>query len=143
MSFTDDFLDALEADLRTALSLTGSAVHRGRFPRDVTAPGALEVWVEPRGVRSQLGGLGGVVEHSYRVHLRLKSVLEPAKTGAAQHDTLAAHEETLRRRYDGQRNFTGLTDLVCLGVGESFVGESDEDRHLLDRYLELTALERS
>ena len=142
MSFSDDFLDALEADLRTALSLSGSAVHRGRFPRDVTAPGSVEVWVEPRSARSQLGGLGGVVEHGYRVHLRLKSVLEPDKTGAAQHDTLAAHEETLRRRYDGLSNFTSLTDLVCLSVGESFAGEDDSDRHLLDRYLELTALER-
>lgn len=142
MSFSDDFLDALEPDLRTALTLTGAAVHRGRFPRDVTSPGALEVWIEPREARSQLGGLGGLVAHDYRIHLRLKSVLEANKTGATQHDSLAAHEETVRRRYDGLRNFTGLADLVCLSVGESFVSDGDE-KQLQDRYLTLTAVERS
>lgn len=139
-SFSDDFLDALEPDLRTALSLTGDAVHRGRQPRAVTSPGALEVWIEPREVRSQQGGLGGTVAHNYRLHLRLKSVLEPNRTGASQHDTLAGHEQTVRRRYDGSRAFYSVTDFVCMSVGESFAGESEGQ--LLDRYTELTALER-
>lgn len=142
MSFEDDLLDLLEADLRTALSLTGEQVYRGERPREPTRAQGLEVWIKPRPVRSQLGGMGGIVSHPFEIHLRYKALNEGIGTGGSKGDTLAGHEETVRRRYDGGRNFyAGLSDLVCLAVTDGSQ-PGDEDLETMDRFVELVALER-
>lgn len=144
-SFLDDLLDLLMPDLVTALSLSTGDVYRGERAREAQRTAGIEVWLRPRPARSSLGGLGGVVAHGVDVHLRLRAPRESDMSGATKGDTLATAEETVRRRYDGTRPFVSggmATALVCLRVGESFVGD-DQGPEVMDRYLELTALERS
>lgn len=145
-SFVDDFLDLLEPDLATALSLSATNVYRGRSPRDPQiAGGSIEVWIEPQESAPELAGLGGCVVHRFRVHLRTRSPREGSKTGGSQHDTIRTGLQAVRRRYDGQRPFasqSAMADLIATSVGEEHVGE-DAGREVLDRYLTLAAVERN
>ncbi len=143
MSFHDDLVLQLRADLAQALSVPAIAVYAGREPQKVTRQG-LEVWILP--LQTEQRGRGGgdqVKVHPYELHVRLKARREGDKTGAAQLDTVRQALETLRQRYDGTRPFaSALPSLIAVQVEEASLDDDAGDDDLLDGALLLRALER-
>ena len=143
MSFHDDLVLQLRADVARALGLPAAAVYSGRQPQKVTRAG-LEVWLRP--LETEPHGRGGgdqVKVHPYEVHVRLKTRREQSQTGGDQLDQVRAALELLRERYDGTRPFvTALPDLVAVQVEEGSVDDDPEEDDLMDGTLILRVLER-
>ena len=143
MSFHDDLVLQLRADMAQALSIPAAAVYGGREPQKVTRQG-LEVWILP--LQTEQRGRGGgdqVKIHPYELHVRLKARREGDKTGAIQLDTVRQALETLRERYDGTRPFaSALPSLIAVQVEEASLDDDAGDDDLLDGALLLRALER-
>jgi len=143
VSFHDDLVLQLRADVARALSLPAAAVYVGRQPQKVTRTG-LEVWLRP--LETEPHGRGGgdqVKVHPYEVHVRLKARREQSQTGADQLDRVRAALEVLRERYDGARPFAAaVPDLIAVHAEEGSVDEDPDDDDLLDGTLVLRVLER-
>ncbi|HBP17411.1 MAG TPA: hypothetical protein DEA08_06425 [Planctomycetes bacterium] len=143
MSFHDDFVLQLRADLAQALQLPAAAVYAGRQPQKVTRTG-LEVWVRPLEVEPHGRGGGDQVKvRPYEVHVRLKERREQSQTGAEQLDRVRAALDLLGGRYDGARPFApALPDLLALQVEEGSVDHDAGEDDVLEGTLVLRALER-
>lgn len=143
MSFHDDLLLQLRADLARALAIPAAAIYAGREPQKVTRQG-LEVWIHP--LQSEQHGRGGgdqVKVHPYEVHVRLKARREGDQTGAAQLDLVRQLLAALRERYDGTRPFAAaLPALIALQAEEASLDDDVGDDDLLDGALLLRVLER-
>ena len=143
MSFHDDLVLQLRADVASALRLPAAAVYGGRQPQKVTRTG-LEVWIRPQETEPHGRGGGDQVKvHPYEVHVRLKARREQSQTGVDQLDEVRAALELLRARYDGARPFAAaLPDLLAVQVEEGSVDEDPDEDDLLDGTLILRFLER-
>lgn len=143
MSFHEDLVLQLRADLAQALSLPAAAVYSGREPQKVTRHG-FEVWI--RVLETEQRGRGGgdqVKVHPYELHVRLKARRDGGKTGAAQLDLVRQVLAALRERYDGTRPFAAaLPALIAVQVEESTLDDDPNDDDLLDGSLVLRVLER-
>ncbi len=102
------------ADLVTAGVVTAApAVYTGRTRQVVTRTDS-EVWLERLPAESAGTGLQRLERVSYLVHVIEGLALRGgAQAGKEQLDALEAKLETIRRRYDGARPFTGdLPEIV-------------------------------
>lgn len=143
MSFHEDFLLQLRADLAQALGLPAAAVYAGRQPQKVTRTG-LEVWLRPRETEHHgRGGGNQLTVHPFEIHLRLHTRREGDQTGAAQLEEVTTQLDLLRERYDGTRPFAAaLPGLVALQVEQASVDPDPDHEDLLDGTLVLRAVER-
>lgn len=143
MSFHDDLLLQLRADVASTLGLSAAAVYGGRQPQKVTRVG-LEVWIRPQETEPHGRGGGDQVKvHPYEVHVRIKSRREQSQTGVDQLDRVREALALLRQRYDGTRPFAAaLPDLIAVHAEEGSVDEDPGDDDLLDGTLVLRVLER-
>jgi hypothetical protein len=143
VSFHEDLLLQLRADLAQALSVPAAAVYVGREPQKITRQG-LEVWIHA--LQTEQRGRGGgdqVKLHPYELHVRLKTRREGDKTGVSQLDTVRRALESLRERYDGTRPFVAaLPALIAVQVEEASLDDDAGDDDLLDGALLLRVLER-
>jgi len=143
VSFHDDLVLQLRADVARALSLPAAAVYAGRQPQKVTRTG-LEVWLRP--LETEPHGRGGgdqIKVQPYEVHVRLNARRDQSHTGGDQLERIRAALELLRERYDGTRPFAAaLPDLVAVQVEEGTVDEDPDEDDLLDGTLVLRVLER-
>ena len=139
--------ELLPQDIRQALNLDDKdAVYSGRYPRPVRRP--FEVWVEGAASR-QLPTLTHANQHPFRLHVRTDlATLGADQSAAAAMETLKAHMETLRDRYDGSLN-TADTDyiaripgLICWTAEEETVDEDPVDSGVLDGIVFVAALVR-
>lgn len=110
MSFYDSLMGAavLPTDLMNAgvVSATGH-VYRGRRPQEPQL-GATEVWVEEMPSPATEGWGGQHVRvHEVRLHVRVEGNPGGDQTGATGLNTVEAHMETLRNRYDAEVLFSG------------------------------------
>lgn len=143
MAFMDTFLTQLATDLETALSLSSSAIYRGRRPQAVSRA-EKEVWLEPLETGNESHGLGGVLEHRVRAHVRLtEGADEGNRTGAAKATSVRSDLETLEARYNGVRRFySALPDLVMLSAEIDRPDGNPDERKTLDGSVLVRALER-
>lgn len=120
------------ADIRTALGLTGNAVHVGRRAQGVPRI-AKEVLILRREVDQRGTGLGNEAElHQYELHVRHYMHGGPDRSGKSQQDAVEADMRTLVDRYHGLRPFVAtLTDLVACQAREIDVDVDPDDEHRL------------
>lgn len=143
MAFMDTFLTQLATDLETALTLPTAAIYRGRRPQ-VTSRSEKEAWLEPLETGNESQGLGGVLEHRVRIHVRVREGADEGnRTGAAKLTTVRADLETLEARYNGVRRFySALTDLVILTAEIDRPDADPTADKLMDGSVLVRALER-
>ena len=138
MSFKDDFLLQLRAELAQVLGLPAAAIYVGREPQKVTRVG-FEVWVKPLPVEPQ----GQVKVHSFEVHVRLRSRREENQTGASQLEAVQVTLDDLRERFDATRPFVAaLPALVAIQADSGTLDDDPDEPDLIDGALVLRVLER-
>lgn len=138
MSFADDFLLQLRAELAQVLGLPAAAIYIGREPQKVTRVG-FEVWVKPLPVEPQ----GQVKVHPFELHVRLRSRREENQTGASQLDAVQVSLDDLRERFDATRPFVAaLPSLVAVQADAGTLDDDPDDPDLIDGTLVLRVLER-
>ena len=138
MSFADDFLLQLRADLAQVLGLPAAAIYMGREPQKITRVG-FEVWVKPLTMEPQ----GQVKVHSFEVHVRLRTRREENQTGASQLDAVRITLDDLRERFDATRPFVAaLPGLVAVQADPGTLDDDPDEPDLIDGTLVLRALER-
>ena len=138
MSFQEDFLLQLRADLAQLLGLPAAAIYAGRDPQKVTRVG-FEVWVKSMPVEPQ----GQVKVHAFEVHVRLRSRREESQTGASQLRAVQLTLDDLCDRFDGTRPFvTAVPALVAVQAEVGNLDADPEEPDLLDGTLTLRVVER-
>ncbi len=138
MSFEDDLLLQLRADLAQLLALPAEAIKVGRDPQKVTRQG-IEVWIRPTGSEQ----LGPVRLHRYELHVRLQARREGDQTGSAQLGPVVRAIDAIRNRYDGARPFArAIPALVATEVEDQRFDPDAGDKDLLDALVTLKVGER-
>lgn len=138
MSFQDDVLLQLRADLAQLLGLPAAAIYSGREPQKVTRVG-FEVWVKPMPVEPQ----GQVKVHAFEVHVRLRSRREENQTGASQLDAVQLTLDDLCDRFDGTRPYvTAVPALVAVQAEVGSLDADPDEPDLIDGTLTLRVVER-
>ena len=110
MSFWSDLTadGVLPADIRAALSITGTAVYVGRRHRDTPRPKALEVAIV-RGPAKLLkdSGFGSTTAHEIDLLVTMRQSPGGDGTGKAQQTAVDAALRTLVTRYRGGARLAG------------------------------------
>lgn len=134
MSVRETLEAALVGQLSAALQLPVSAVYAGEQSQAIQRMG-LEVWLEPDGSEQPAPGTRVV---RYRVHLRRRVVLRPARTIGPEGGALRRVAEDLVEQLDGTRPFADrLPQLVGLGLSDGELIHLDNE---LDLALDLEAV---
>jgi len=139
VSFHDELIPLLTADLAQAFGVPEEAIYVGDRPQKVTRQG-LEVWIEPDVMGVFLRG--GYVQHPYRIHLRVKIGRAHAKTGQVPVTRILNHTRELVDRYSGERPFWDqLPSLVTAQADGTGLERDDEQPDVLDGFVLFRFLE--
>lgn len=137
MSFQEDFLLQLKAELARVLGLSAAAIYSGREPQKVTRAG-FEAWVKPLDMEPH----PQIKVHMFEVHLRLRTRREENQTGADQLDAVAVKLDDVRERFDGTRPFVAaIPSLVAVQVDPGTLDADPDDPDLVDGTVVLRVLE--
>lgn len=142
MSFYSTLMGSavLPQDLVDAGVVTSTAhVYKGRRTQEPQLAGT-EVWVEQVASPATEGWGGQHVRvHEVRLHVRVEGNAGPDQTGSAQLDTVEAHLETLRNRYDAEVLFTGsFAGMLPARAVVEQVDDSPDDLKVCEGILRLT-----